>query len=176
MYSRDDYAIRVEHERLHDIILVELVTLQGILRTLGCDLTPGGPAKGNDFNQKITEHQRMVIAGLMKRLVNQLPAFEPNTNNRTDDFQVKVANLYLLLQKRTSMKQVFQVSLDISQQKTFDDIDGITERIMSHILDYEAYCEIEEANLPKRRMAPAKILNLFEKKIEDKMRNIKSVS
>ena len=59
----------VEHEKLHDTLLVELMTIQHMLQELGCYDTPGGKK-----NQILTEQQRMIVGGLMKRLLNQIPA------------------------------------------------------------------------------------------------------
>jgi hypothetical protein len=65
--SGEDFAIRMEAEKIHDTILVEIVTLAHILKILGCEETPGGK---KTFHQKITETQKNIIAGLMQRLLN----------------------------------------------------------------------------------------------------------
>jgi hypothetical protein len=72
------------------------------------------------------------------------------------------------------MKSVFQSSLDINMSKATQDIDGITERIMNTICDYEAYCEVEEANLSQRRRAPIAVHESFQKKIREKMVKIQT--
>lgn len=71
------------------------------------------------------------------------------------------------------MKRVFETSLDISKAKTYQDITSMTERIMSMVLDYEAFCECEEAMVPKRAMAPQKVVGLFQRKIGEKMNTLK---
>ena len=91
-------------------------------------------------DHKIGDAQKQVIGGLMKRLLNQLPAKIPNTDIRSNDFQVKISNVYLMLQKRVSMKKIFEVSMDISMRKTYEDINLMTERIMEMILDYDEFC------------------------------------
>lgn len=58
--------------------------------------------------------------------------------------------------------------------KANQDIDGITERVMNTICDYEAFCEVEEANLAQRRRAPVQVHEQFQKKIRDKMLKIVS--
>lgn len=67
--------------------------------------------KNSPFTNKLTDAEKIIVAGLMKRLFNQLPAYEPGKmgeeRQRSTDFQVQVTNLYLLLQKRISMKSVF---------------------------------------------------------------------
>jgi hypothetical protein len=45
------------------------MTIQHMLQELGCYDTPGGKK-----NQILTEQQRMIVGGLMKRLLNQIPA------------------------------------------------------------------------------------------------------
>ena len=37
MYRPADFAIKLEHEKYHDMILIELVTLQNVLKQLGYD-------------------------------------------------------------------------------------------------------------------------------------------
>ena len=58
---------------------------------------------------------------------------------------MQVTNFYLLLQKRISLKQVFTQSLDVNMSKQAQDIDALTEQVMSTICDFEAFCEIEES-------------------------------
>lgn len=65
--NHEEYAIKVETEKIHDKLLVEIVTLQAILKILGCDDTPGSK---KTFHQKISEMQKNVISGLMQRLLN----------------------------------------------------------------------------------------------------------
>ena len=57
----------MESEKIHDTLLIEIVTLANILKVLGCEETPGGK---KTFHQKISEIQKNVIAGLMQRLLN----------------------------------------------------------------------------------------------------------
>jgi len=58
--------------------------------------------------------------------------------------------------------------------KATQDIDGITERVMNTICDYEAFCEVEEANLANRRRAPIAVHEAFQRKIRDKMVKLQS--
>ena len=64
-------------------------------------------------------------------------------------------------------------SLDIGKEKQFADITAMTEKIMNSILDHEAYCENEEAEAPKRALAPQKVVGLFSRKINEKLTNLK---
>ena len=178
LYGREDYALKKETEKFHDTIAVELITLEKMLHLLGFEQDSKETKNATPFTNKLTEAERIIVAGLMKRLFGQLPAYEPGRigeeRQRSCDFQVQVTNLYLLLQKRISMKSVFQSSLDINMNKATQDIDGITERIMNSICDYEAYCEVEEANLANRRRAPVHVHEAFQKKIRDKVLKLQS--
>ena len=97
----------------------------------------------------------------MKRLVYQLPAKVPNTEIRSNDFQVKISNVYLLLQKRVSMKKIFEVSMDISMRKTYEDINQITERIMDIIISYDDYCETQELQSVKPKTSTQNVFQHF---------------
>jgi len=97
----------------------------------------------------------MVIGGLMKRLLNQIPVvIQGQKKAPSDDFQAKMSNLYLLLRKRVSMKEVFEVSMNINMQKAHEDIDSITERILSVIMDYDDYCQAKEEEMRHRNEMP----------------------
>jgi hypothetical protein len=56
------------------------------------------------------------------------------------------------------MKRIFKDVLSIDQTKELQGIDVITERVANLILDYEAYCEIEEQNIKKRVLGPRRAL------------------
>ena len=43
MYTASDFAIKLEHEKYQDMILVELITLQHVLKLLGFDASLGTP-------------------------------------------------------------------------------------------------------------------------------------
>lgn len=72
-----------------------------------------------------------------------------------------MSNLYLLLRQRTSIKNAFEVSLDIDTQKAQDDIDTICERILSCVLDYDDFCRAKEEEHAQKNEMPKRILNLF---------------
>jgi len=55
-----------------------------------------------------------------------------------------MTNLYLLLRQRTTIKNAFEMSLDIKTQKQQEDIDTICERILSCVLDFDEYCRKKE--------------------------------
>lgn len=167
--SAEEFAIKMESEKIHDTLLIEIVTLANILKVLGCEETPGGK---KTFHQKISEIQKNVIAGLMQRLLNQLPAFELDSSVRTEDFQLRITNFYMMLEKRLQMKRIFKDVLSIDQSKAVEDIDVITERVANYIIDYEVYCEIEEENIKKRILGPKKVLQITKKRVQDKKRRL----
>ena len=146
MYSKEDQIIKLEHEKLHDKIMVELITLQGIMKKLGYD-------ERNDDHTTcmVPEHDRMVIGGLMKRLLSQIPVRIEGTNRNTNDFQYKMSNLFLLLQKRISIKNVFQISLSVDKTSEVDEIEQATSAILAMIVDYDLYCEEQELNVQKTK-------------------------
>ena len=97
----------------------------------------------------------------MKRLLNQIPVKIKGTNKSNHDFNAKMSNLYLLLRKRVSMKEVFEVSMNVNMKTATDEIDIITERILSLIMDYDDYCATKEEEMAHKNEMPARILNLF---------------
>lgn len=80
-----------------------------------------------------------------------------------------MSNLYLLLRQRTSIKNAYEISLDIRTQKAQEDIDIICERILSCILDYDEFCKLKEEEARHKNEMPQRILNLFQRKIAQKM-------
>ena len=75
-YERLDVAIKMEHDKLQDKILVELVALQQMMHILGLDEDVAEPDTP-DYNpekyaadKKITIEQKHAIGGLMKRLLD----------------------------------------------------------------------------------------------------------
>lgn len=76
-----------------------------------------------------------------------------------------------MLEKRIKHKKIWEITLETQeqQQKNAEDVQMMTEKIMHTIVDYEAFVEIEESNVPVRKMADTKILNKIQKKINEKM-------
>ena len=176
LYRPSDFAIKLEHEKYHDMILVELITLQNMLRQLGYDASVSTPGQPTYTECRVSEHDRMIIGGLMKRLLNMIPVRQKGEKYTVRDFNSKMSNLYLLLRQRTSIKNAFEVSLEIQTQKAQDDIDSICERILSCILDYDDYCRCKEEEARHKNEMPQRILNLFQRKIAQKMMNLKKLS
>ena len=60
--------------------------------------------------------------------------------------------------------------------KQTQDIDTLTEQIMSTICDFEAFCEIEESQIEARRRAPVAVHDQFQKKIFEKMMRLQQAN
>jgi hypothetical protein len=65
--------------------------------------------------------------------------------------------------------------LGIDHSKTYEDIDVIVERVANYIMDYNAYCEIQEQDMKKRIMGPRRQLAVYIKKIDQKYRSLQKV-
>ena len=97
MYSRHDMALKQQHSKLVDTILIELAALTQILHGLNdqneqADTTiqdkagnqkvvpAGSSTPGGDVfaRPNISHNQTMIVAGLMKRLLAQIPVALPN--------------------------------------------------------------------------------------------------
>jgi len=139
-HTKEDWAISNECEKFHDQILIQIVTISQVLQQLGCEERRGAK---KTYSQAVSEPQKMVLCGLLERLLNQLPAYEvDDATQRSEDFTLKVSTLYLELQKRTGIKPIFKQVLGIDHSKTYEDIDVIVERVANYIMEYNAYCEI----------------------------------
>jgi len=95
MFSRFDMAVKQQHSKFIDTIVIELMALTQVLHGLNdsneaaethledkygntvkaeADGKDGKGKKGPLFSRpNISTNQRMIIAGLMKRLVGQIP-------------------------------------------------------------------------------------------------------
>ena len=78
----------------------------------------------------------MVIGGLMKRILNQIPILTLKPEQREELFETQMTNFYLLLNERIMVKDVYKVSLGISTEKAEDRINKISENVLSIIVDY----------------------------------------
>ena len=72
-HTKEDWAIHNECTKFHDQILIQIVTIQQLLKTLGCEDTPSGK---KTYRMQITEQQKMIMCGVLERLLNQIPAYE----------------------------------------------------------------------------------------------------
>lgn len=107
----------------------------------------------------------------MERLLNQLPAYDmDDCCKRSEDFSLKIATLYLELQKRTGIKPIFKTVLGIDHSTTYENIDVIVERVAEYIMEYNAYCDVQEQDMKKRVLGPRRQLAVYVKKIDNKYR------
>ena len=144
------------------------MTISQLLQQLGCDISKSGK---KTYQQAISDPQKMIMCGLLERLLNQLPAYEMDDDTqRSEDFSLKVTTLYLELKKRTGIKPIFKQVLGINHSKTYEDIDLIVEKVAGHIMDYNSYCEIQEQDMKKRILGPRRTLAIYIKKIDQKYR------
>lgn len=64
----------------------------------------------------------MVIAGLMKRILGQIPikmaGQQSFTVGKSKDFGKQVGNLHVLIKKRTSIRPVFNTTFSVDMQET----------------------------------------------------------
>ena len=123
---------------------------------------------------KFREHTQYVIGGLMKRLLDQIPAKVPGTQYLSDDFEVQISNLYIILEKRVSLNNIYEVSLGVNMAKTQEEIIQITERIMSIILEYNDFCQEQREIARMPRHTPSSIMNHFQHKMKTKLEIFKS--
>lgn len=94
-HTKEDWAISNECEKFHDQILIQIVTISQLMQQLGCEV---GKSKTYRKEMQITEQQKMVMGGLLERLLSQLPAYSmDNDCVRSEDFSLKIATLYLEL-------------------------------------------------------------------------------
>ena len=136
-----------------DTVLIELIALQDIIKKIG-------HKNDKDESSLLSKHQTMVISGLIKRLFNQLPV-KIEGQERSEDFQAKITNLYLLLQKRIFMKNIFKTTLEIDMTSAQNNIDSCVEQILTSILAYEDFCMEQENQVRQQTKTPQIILNLF---------------
>jgi hypothetical protein len=96
----------------------------------------------------------MIIAGLMKRLLGQIPVRLPGgvgQVGKNKDFGAQVSNLMILLKKRTSLRPVFHNTLNVDLSGTDSNVESLVDSYMNLILDYDAHCEKEEQEVPVRK-------------------------
>lgn len=96
----------------------------------------------------------MIIAGLMKRLIGQIPVKLPGgvpSVGKNKDFGSQVTNLMILLKKRTSLRDVYHNTLHVDLSQTDNSVESLVDSYMNLVLDYDAHCEREEQETPVRK-------------------------
>ena len=102
----------------------------------------------------------MIVAGLMKRLLGQIPIQLPGQKGRAKDFASQVSNLFLFLKKRTSLRPVYTATLSVDLTRTHNSVDELVDRIMNLVLDYDAHCEKKEQEISEREKEEMAVCNM----------------
>lgn len=137
-------AVKQQHSKIVDTIVIELVALTQVLHGLndnnepadthlvdraGNTVQPDKPADAKEAGQAkliarpdISKNQSMIIAGLMKRLIGQIPikmlGQQSLTVGKCKDFGKQVGNLAVLVKKRTSVRPVFHTTFSVDMTPT----------------------------------------------------------
>ena len=61
----------------------------------------------------ISRNQSMIVGGLMKRLLRQLPVDIPGEKGRTTNLASQVSNLLIRMKERTSVKPIYAETFSI---------------------------------------------------------------
>jgi len=95
----------------------------------------------------------MVITGLMKRLIAQIPINQAGhkANSRSKDFGVQVANYMICLKKRLSIRPQFKASLAVDSSAIDDKCGHLVDLFIEHVMEYDAHCEHEENEVERRK-------------------------
>jgi len=96
----------------------------------------------------------MIVAGMMKRLIGQIPVKLPGgvaNVGKNKDFGAQVTNLMILLKKRTSLRAVFHNTLSVDMSQTDQTVESLVDSLMNLVLDFDAHCEKEEQEVPQRK-------------------------
>lgn len=181
MYEQQDMAIKLQHKKFHDMIIIELMALCQVLHGLTDtgELPKYVDDKGatsilnkhlaNSKKAIISNNQRMVIAGMMKRMLNQLPVRLPGFENKYNDLTAQISNLFLMMKKETSVRSAFGNSFDIDLSQTHGMIQDTVEKIMTLVLEYDAHCEQMEQDLNLKPGAEVAVHNLVQEKLNAKV-------
>ena len=94
------------------------------------------------------------MAGLMKRLIGQIPIKMAGQQSlpvgKCKDFGKAVSNLHTLIKKRTSVRPVFGTTFSVDMSETDMHAQNLVDSFMQTVVDYDAYCEKEEKEVPER--------------------------
>lgn len=112
-------------ESIHDMLVTELICLQNI--RVNADKHEGKIM--NDFQKK-------VIGRLMRRTLNQIPAYKMGSKKPEKDFKVQKQNLTQLLMKRSIKNQAYNQSKGIKGSHNDTDF---ADNIFKYIDEYDTY-------------------------------------
>ena len=147
-------AVKQQHSKLVDTLVIELMAITQVLHGLNDFNMPadthledkyGNTVKNPDKDAKeaedtgkksklvarpnISENQRMIIAGLMKRILAQIPikmAGQASLSvGKCKDFGKMAGNLRVLVGKRTSVRPVFGTTFSVDMSETDMHVDNL---------------------------------------------------
>jgi len=114
----------------------------------------------------------MIIAGMMKRILGQIPISLPGQKGRTYDFASQVSNLFLMMKKRVTLRPVYTNTLSVDLSKTHTNVDDLVDKVMNLILDYDAHCEKSEQDMSLREKEQLDVCHMVQNKLNSKVKNI----
>ena len=116
-----DMEVMKHISSIHDMLVTELICLQNIR------------AKSED-KDIMNDFQRKVLGRMMRRTLNQIPAYKMGSKKPVKDYGVQKQNLMRLLQQRTINNMSFNQSK--GQTEFTNDID-FAENIFKYIDEYD---------------------------------------
>lgn len=134
--DNEDVKVNKNLESMHDMIIIELVTLMQMLENY-------------DDDDK-ADFLRQVTGRLMKRLINQIPAYSPKdkgTKQHSNKLSVQLWNLERLLKEQGQRKMTFEKSrvYDFDQNEgKLHNVSEICTKIGEYILDRDVYVKIQK--------------------------------
>jgi hypothetical protein len=82
----------------------------------------------------------MIVGGLMKRLLRQIPVDIPGERGKTTNLASQISNLFIRMKERTSIKPIYAetFSVDLGLEPVLEDH---VDKTMNLVIDYDAHCE-----------------------------------
>lgn len=72
------------------------------------------------------------------------------TVGKCKEFGKAVSNLHVLIKRRTSVRPVFGTTFSVDMSETEMHVQNLVDSFMQTVVDYDAYCEKEEKEVPER--------------------------
>lgn len=72
------------------------------------------------------------------------------TVGKSKDFGKMVGNLHCLIKKRTSIRPTFHTTFSVDMSETDLHVQNLVDSFMNTVVEYDAYCEKEEKEVPER--------------------------
>ena len=113
------------------MLVTELICLQNIRAN-----SENFVEQGDNKKETMNDFQKRVIGRMMRRTLNQIPAYKQGSKKPEKDFGLQKQHLTQLLYKRSIKNTTFSLSKGISDQK--NDIE-FAENIFKSIDEYDTY-------------------------------------